>query len=66
MNSTGELLGLTQEQLSGPEDLLEHAIHAIFQRIDHSHNGDVDFDELVEYVRGRFQDDLPRVLEAYT
>lgn len=60
----GELLGLTQEQLSGPEDLLEHAIHAIFQRIDHSHNEDVDFDELVEYVRGRFQDDLPRVLEA--
>jgi ABC-type multidrug transport system fused ATPase/permease subunit len=61
---TGELLGLTKEQLSAAEEEVDMSIQVIFERLDHSHNGDIDFDELVEYLRSRFEDDLPRVLEA--
>merc|ERR1712196_147096 len=60
----GELLGLTREQLNGDDVELDVAIGVVFERLDHSRNGDVDFDELVEYLRGRFEDDLPKVLEA--
>jgi hypothetical protein len=52
-----ELLGVTGCD-TGDEELGQ-----MFDLLDRSSNGEVDFDELVQFLRLRFEDDLPEVLE---
>jgi len=60
----GTLLGLEEKQMSGTTEELENALGEIFAAVDYSSNGEVDFEELAEYLRSQFEDDMPRVLKA--
>jgi hypothetical protein len=50
--------------MSGTAEELENALGEIFAAVDYSSNGEVDFEELAEYLRSQFEDDMPRVLKA--
>jgi Ca2+-binding EF-hand superfamily protein len=52
-----ELLGVSSSVVDGDEDLSK-----MFDLLDRSGNGEVDFDELTDYLRLRFDAELPRVL----
>lgn len=54
-----EMLGI-----EGGEDV-EVSMKRVFTQVDVSGNGEVDFEELVDFLRTRFEDNLPEVLHTF-
>jgi hypothetical protein len=46
-------------------DAFDIDVRKIFDQVDHSGDGEVDFEEIVDYLRTRFEDHLPDVLRKF-
>jgi len=59
-----QLLGISEDQLHGSPHEVHTTLSMVFNLLDYSGSGDVDCQELVQFLRRRLDDDLSRVLCA--